>query len=87
MQLIPGKASRWIPYKSALVSLSVFQQPIVYFLQHNGQLSIEEFYFHSGNKLEPNNRWVLLSAMIPWGELEEKYASLFNATIGAPRAY
>jgi hypothetical protein len=56
----------------------------VYLFQHNGQLSIEEFYVPFGNKLDPNNRWVLLSAIIPWGELEEKYAPLFNATTGAP---
>jgi hypothetical protein len=56
----------------------------VYLFHHNGQLSIEEFHLPFGNKLDPNNRWVLLSAIIPWGELEEKYAHLFNAKTGAP---
>jgi hypothetical protein len=56
----------------------------VYLFQHNGQLSIEEFHLPFGNKLDPNNRWVLLSAIIPWEKLEEKYAPLFNATTGAP---
>ncbi len=37
-----------------------------------------------GNKLDRKHRWVLLSAIIPWGELEEKHAPLFNATTGAP---
>lgn len=50
----------------------------------NGQLSIEEFLLPFGGKLDPENRWVLLSELIPWQELEETYGPKFNATIGAP---
>lgn len=32
--------------------------------------------------LEENNRWVILSKIIPWSEFEGEYASLFNEKIG-----
>jgi len=38
------------------------------------QLSINEFHLPFGGKLDPDNRWVLLSELIPWQELEETYA-------------
>ena len=56
----------------------------MYRKQSNGQLSINEFHLPFGGKLDPDNRWVLLSELIPWQELEETYAPQFNATIGAP---
>jgi IS5 family transposase len=56
----------------------------VYLFQHNGQLSIEEFHLPFGGKLDPNNRWIILSTLIPWLQLEALYASFFNATSGAP---
>ena len=56
----------------------------MYRKQNNGQLSINEFHLPFGGKLDPDNRWVLLSELIPWQELEETYAPQFNATIGAP---
>ena len=36
----------------------------------------EEFYF-SGIKLNPENRWVKLADIIPWGEVEEEYVKNF----------
>ena len=56
----------------------------MYVFQHNGQLSIEEFYNPFGGKLDPNNRWVVMAGIIPWEPLECRYAPLFNATTGAP---
>jgi hypothetical protein len=56
----------------------------MYRKQHNGQLSIEEFYVPFGGTLDPENRWVLLSALMPWEELEETYAPQFSPTVGAP---
>ena len=58
--------------------------PHMYQKQNNGQLSIDEFHLPFGGKLDPDNRWVLLSELIPWQELEETYVPQFNATIGAP---
>ena len=43
----------------------------MYRTQHNGQLSIEEFHLPFGGTLDPENRWVLLSALMPWEELED----------------
>lgn len=37
-----------------------------------------------GGTLDPENRWVLFSSLVPWEELEETYASQFNPTTGAP---
>ena len=40
-----------------------------------------------GLELDPENRWVTLAALIPWDELEDKYADLFpskNGTIAKP---
>lgn len=51
---------------------------------NNGQLSISEFHLPFGGTLDPDNRWVKLEELMPWEELEETYASQFNATIGAP---
>ncbi len=37
-----------------------------------------------GGTLDPDNRWVLFSSLMPWEDLEETYASQFNPTTGAP---
>lgn len=37
-----------------------------------------------GGTLDPDNRWVLFSSLMPWEELEEAYAPQFNSTTGAP---
>ncbi len=34
--------------------------------------------------LAPDNRWVNFSALMPWVEVEETYATQFNPTTGAP---
>ena len=47
----------------------------------DGQISIAEFMSPFG-KLDGNNRWVKKAAMIPWGRVEEKYASLFKSDTG-----
>jgi len=38
----------------------------MYRTQHKGQLAIEEFHAPFGGTLVPENRWVLLSALMPW---------------------
>lgn len=49
-----------------------------------GQLSFEDFYLPFGGKLSGNNRWVKLSALIPWEEIEVHYAEQFTDGMGAP---
>jgi IS5 family transposase len=56
----------------------------MYRKRHNGQLSIEEFHVRFGGTLDPNNRWVVFSSLMPWDELEETYALQFSSTTGAP---
>ena len=44
-----------------------------------------DFYLPFGGKLDPENRWVKLGDMIPWGLVEERYAkSLSESGMGAP---
>jgi hypothetical protein len=56
----------------------------MYRKHHNGQLSIAEFHVPFGGTLDPNNRWVVFSSLLPWEELEETYAPQFSPTTGAP---
>jgi hypothetical protein len=51
---------------------------------HNGQLSSEVFNAACSGTLDPNNRWVVFSSLMPWEELEETYATQFSLTTGAP---
>jgi len=44
---------------------------------------IPNFILPFGGKLNPNNRWVILSKIIPWGEFEGLYKNHFNDR-GAP---
>jgi hypothetical protein len=56
----------------------------MYRKHHNDQLSIEEFHVPFGGMLDPDNHWVNFSALMPWVELDETYATQFNPTTGAP---
>jgi transposase, IS5 family len=42
-----------------------------------GQLKIEEFDHPFGGSLDPENRWVKLSRLVPWKEVEKLYADRF----------
>ncbi|MGL4882496.1 MAG: IS5 family transposase, partial [Waterburya sp.] len=46
--------------------------------------SLENFELHFEGKLSKNNRWVIMTKLIPWSEFEEEYASLFSSQMGAP---
>ena len=48
------------------------------------QKEVEDFPIGDGFHLNENNRWVILSKLIPWSEFEEQYANLFDDKIGAP---
>ena len=50
----------------------------------SGQLSFEDFYLPFGGKLSGDNRWVKLSELIPWEEIEVQYAEQFSQGMGAP---
>ena len=44
----------------------------------NGQISLEDFGQPVGMNLKDSNRWVKRAQMIPWIEIEKKYAKLFS---------
>ncbi len=44
----------------------------------NGQISLEDFGQPVGMNLKNSNRWVKRAQMIPWLEIEKKYAKLFS---------
>ena len=49
------------------------------------QREFEDFYLPFGGKLRSDNRWVRLSKIIPWEEIEEEYAKHFaESGMGAP---
>lgn len=50
----------------------------------SGQICITDFGQPMGMHLNENNRWVKKAAMIPWDEIEKKYAGLFKSNKGNP---
>lgn len=57
----------------------------MYRKNHPKQLSFEDFYLPFGGKLRSDNRWVLLSKMVPWDLAEEIYSEHFSKNgQGAP---
>jgi IS5 family transposase len=49
------------------------------------QPEFEDFYTPFGGRVRSDNRWVILSKLIPWDEVEKRYAKNFSAEgIGAP---
>ena len=46
------------------------------------QISISDFGMPVGLSLSPNNRWVKKAATIPWEEIENRYAALFDSQKG-----
>ena len=47
---------------------------------HNEHLSIGKVHLPFGGTLDPENRRVLLLALMPWEELEETYAPQYVVT-------
>lgn len=56
----------------------------MYKTNRNRQFSLSDFNQPVGLKMNPENRWVKRAEMIPWVEIEEKYASLFPSQTGMP---
>ena len=44
----------------------------------------EDFEFLLSRQLSEENRWVIMSKLIPWSEYESEYAQHFSPEIGAP---
>ena len=56
----------------------------MYKTNRNRQFSLSDFNQPVGLKMNPENRWIKKAEMIPWMEIEEKYASLFPSQTGMP---
>ena len=56
----------------------------MYKFDRNHQYSLSDFNQPLGMKMNPENRWVKKSAMIPWEEIEDRYAELFPSEVGVP---
>lgn len=48
------------------------------------QFSLSDFNQPIGLKMNPENRWVKKADLIPWNEIEDKYADLFPSHTGMP---
>ena len=49
------------------------------------QPEFEDFYLPFGGRIKSDNRWVVLAKLIPWQEIEKRYARSFSQQgIGAP---
>lgn len=56
----------------------------MYKFDTNHQFRLTDFNMPAGLKLNPENRWVKKSKVIPWEEIEKKYAELFPSKTGMP---
>jgi len=57
----------------------------MYRKKNKEQLEFESFYLPFGGKLRSDNRWIILSKLIPWDEIEEHYSRNFSDLgIGSP---
>ena len=57
----------------------------MYKKKNKHQLEFEDFYLPFGGKLRSDNRWIKLSKIIPWDEIEEFYSKHFSDSgLGAP---
>ena len=56
----------------------------VYKFDRNHQYSLSDFNQPLGMEMNPENRWVKKAAMIPWDEIEDRYAELFPSKVGMP---
>ena len=57
----------------------------MYRSENKKQPRLSDFYLPFGGHLNEDNRWVVLSKMIPWDELEQDYQKKFSAEgMGAP---
>ena len=56
----------------------------MYKFDRNHQFSFSDFNQPLGMEMSSENRWVKKAALIPWNEIEDRYASLFPSEVGMP---
>ena len=52
--------------------------------QPEPQIPLDEFQIAFGGRLSRENRWVKLADLIPWDEVEKRYAKQFSSSVGNP---
>ena len=57
-----------------------------YYSTDYDQLPIEDFFLPFGGSLDPKNRWIRLSQIMPWDEIKEIYLRTMSVETGR-RAY
>jgi transposase, IS5 family len=57
---------------------------MVYRKQQREQRESEDFHLAFGGRLRSDNRWVRLAKMIPWDQIEARYAEKFRSRTGPP---
>ena len=58
----------------------------MYYSADYDQLPLEDFFLPFGGSLDPKNRWVKLSRIMPWEKIEEIYLRTMSVETGR-RAY
>ena len=56
----------------------------MYKFNRNHQFHLSDFNQPIGLKMNPENRWVVKAASIPWFDIEQRYAGLFPSNTGMP---
>ena len=56
----------------------------MYKFNRNHQFHLSDFNQPIGLKMNPENRWVVKAASIPWFDIEQRYAGLFPSNTGVP---
>ncbi len=56
----------------------------MYKKNQNRQITLKDFNQPLGLKLNPENKWIKKTAMIPWDAIEKEYADLFPSSCGMP---
>ena len=56
----------------------------MYKFDKNHQFGLADFNQPMGLKMNPENRWIKKAELIPWAEIEERYANLFPSKTGMP---
>ena len=56
----------------------VFMGAVKMYKYRSKQISLTDFNTPVGMKLNPDNRWVKKAELIPWDEIEQRYAKLFT---------
>ena len=65
-------------------NLALAKEVPMYKKERHHQFGLNDFNQPIGLKMNPENRWVKKSELIPWNEIEDRYANLFPSHTGMP---